>query len=87
MKAIERFITSAEDEMIRTIEWTKTAEDITDRCEFATRAIENSFEQAFGALLYVRIYDRSMTESEYKALRDRLQASKFKALEIAWNIF
>jgi len=87
MKAIERFITSAEDEMIRTIEWAKTAEDVTDRCGFATRAIETSFEQAFGALLYLRIYDRSMTENEYRTILNDLESAKFKALDIAYNIF
>lgn len=86
MKSIERFIESAKKEMIDVIDYTKTA-DIDDRCGFATRSITTSFEQAFGALLYLRIYDRSMTENEYRAIMNDLESAKFKALDIAWNIF
>ncbi len=86
MKDLEQFIKASIEEFDSTIKYTKTA-DLGDRRQFAERTINQIYDRAFGAMLYMKCWAQGITETEYKKLSDKLINARFETLKTAWEIF
>lgn len=75
---IYSFIDAVIGDMFKTVEFAK---QVYAGEEWATMEINGEYERGFGALLFSKCYEHSITELEYDALMDRLYDSKEEALK------
>jgi hypothetical protein len=89
MNDIESFVNNCIEHFSSTIEFTKTSDTIDNdnKRDYTMRAIKESYDHAFGALLYMKCWARELTEDEFKKLADKLITAKFKAIDTALDTF
>ena len=75
---IYSFIDCVIEDMFKTVEFSK---QVYAGKEWAISEINDEYERGFGALLFSKCYEHSITELEYDALMDRLYDSREEALK------
>lgn len=89
-ETMTNFINGQIESINHTLEFTvKNRKDWNDRRDaigYATRTMRNEKEQAFGALIYAKIYERTITEDEFDELSEKLREAHFSAERKAYEV-
>lgn len=83
MNNIGNFIDSSIEEMHNTIEYAKTTAITDDKRGYAMRHIDDVYERAFGALLFMKCWAQELTQAEYDKLSDKIIKARFSAWRTA----
>lgn len=75
---IYSFINDMIDDMDKTVDF---AIDRRTGIKWCTNELDSDYQKGFGALLFSKCYDHSITDYEYDALLDRIYDARESALE------
>lgn len=89
-ETMKSYINGQIESIDHTLEFTvKNRKDWSDRMDairYATRTMREEKEQGFGALIYAKIYERTITEDEFDELSEKLREAHFSAERKAYEV-